>query len=281
MEEEKVIREDILDELLTATAGVDAIFNTLATDRYGAYHIMSILLRGIRGHLTMNWITKDLQVMDREALNKVQLTKVPAIETYSMAKAINKATGEEVDFSVEVLDLNGFDIDRFILNEEYAEYVRKSESLGVSLADAIGPDMMMVRITFDHNIIYTLYDHVNSRVVILFDKPGEEGKLLKLSEDKELNSFANIISTLMHFYIFITGENTKYTLDDEETVAAVDRLVSNCDDDDVKSTFGRLIVESMEDKDTAVMYTQNIIRLQGRAVMGNDIPNPADKDKLN
>ena len=139
---------------------------------------------------------------------------------------------------------------------------------------------MLVRITFDNNVIYTLYDHVNSRVVLLFNKPGEEGKLLRLSEDKELNSFANIISTLMHFYIFITGENHKYTLDDEETVAAVDRLVSNCDDNDVKNAFGKLIVESMEDKDTAVMYTQNIIRLQGRA-MHNDIPNPADKDKLN
>lgn len=273
------LNEKILDDLLNKVMPLDGIFNNMSTDIYGTYHIISMILRGIRGHLTVDWIFKNVESMTEDSYDRIQMTKVPPSDRFDMAKAVNRRTGEEVSFSVDVVDLSEYEFSEFLFEEDLNYYTDKADILGCTFNEAIGPNVMIVRINFDNKIICVLYDYVTTNVVILREDIENRRKLVKLSNEKVLSSLPQIVATLLHFYIFLS-EDKEYTLDKETTLESADKLVDGCNNPEVKALFGELIGTCMQDKDNATLYIQNVLRMQSRS-MGGKIPNPVDKDKLN
>lgn len=278
-EAKSAMNEKILDDLLKTVMPADNIFEAMSTDLYGTYHIISMILRGIRGHLTADWIFKNVKAMTEDSYDRIQMTKVPPSDRFDMAKAFNRRTGEEVSFSVDVVDLSEYEFSEFLFEEDLNYYTDKAKTLDCTFNEAIGPNVMIVRINFDNKIICVLHDYVTSRVVLLREDRDDRRVLVRLSEEKALRSLSQIVSTILHFYIFIS-EDKEYALNEEKTIDTVDKLVSECDNPEVKAAFGELIGCCMQDKDNAVLYIQNVLRLQSRSV-GGKMPNPIDKDKLN
>lgn len=278
-EAKSAMNEKILDDLLKTVMPTDSIFEAMSTDVYGTYHIISMILCGIRGHLTVDWIFKNVKSMTEDSFDRLQITKVPPSDKFSMAKAVNRRTGEEVSFSVEVVDPSEYEFSGFLFEEDLKFYTEKAEALGCTFYEAIGPNVMIVRINFDNKIICVLYDYVTSRVLVLRENKENRRILVKLSEKRVISSLSQIVSTLLHFYIFLS-EDEDYTFDNEATIEIADKLVGECDNSEVKAAFGGVIASCMKDKDTAAMYIQNVLRLQSKS-MGGSMPNPTDKDRLN
>lgn len=268
-----------MDDLFT----VDDVFKELTSSRYGFYHVATILCGGIHGLLTTAYIIKDLKVFTLDSFRHMKYHFEEDDGNFGAARAVNAKTGEEVDFDLSFLNVDDYNIEKFLLKEDLDEYIERKESTGCSLGEAIGADILLIGIRFVNKRIVVMYDSRNERLILLGEKENHELDTLNPKEEHKL--YYAIMSSILSIFIYMDIDESKYRVYDKaEGFKRLDELITECDDDDVKVLFGKFLIEEVGRKDSAANYAQVLMALKQAAMDGSvmpEYPDPADKDKLN
>lgn len=273
--------EDIgleMDQLFT----VDDVFKNLTSTRYGFYHIATTLCGGIHCLLTTAYIIKDLKELTLESFNHLKYHFEDDNNNFG-ALAVSNKNAKEIDFSLDFHSVDEYDITKYLLKEDLEEYTERKESLGCTLEEAIGVDVLLIGMKFNHKRVVVLFDSRNERLVLLGEKENKELDLLNPKTEYRL--YYAIMSSLLAIFLYMDSDESNYrAYDSEDGLKSLDNLLNTCNDNNVKIALGQFIVEEVTRKDNATDYVQVIMALR-EAAMGDDImpdiPNPADKDKLN
>ena len=199
------------------------------------------------------------------------------------AIAVSTKTTEEIDFSLDFHSVDEYNIEKYLFKEDLEEYIERKESTGCTLEDAIGADILLIGIQFNHKRIVVMFDSRNERLVLLGKKENNELDLLNPKFEHKF--YYAIISSLLSIFLYMDSDESNYrAYDSKNGLKSLDKLITSCNDVSAKILLGQFLVEEVARKDRASDYAQVLIALR-EAAMNDDImpeiPNPADKDKLN
>lgn len=276
---EELFRNADLDvELFT----VDDVFENMSSTRYGFYHIATTLCAGIHGLLTTAYIIKDLKELTMDSFRHIKYHFEENDGNFG-AIAVSTKTTEEIDFSLDFHSVDEYNIEKYLFKEDLEEYIERKESTGCTLEDAIGADILLIGIQFNHKRIVVMFDSRNERLVLLGKK--ENNELDVLNPKFEHKFYYAIISSLLSIFLYMDSDESNYrAYDNKNGLKSLDKLITSCNDVSAKILLGQFLVEEIARKDRASDYAQVLIALR-EAAMNDDImpeiPNPADKDKLN
>lgn len=281
----RITEEDLFKDLDLNMADlftVDDVFKNLTSTRYGFYQIATTLCGGIHCLLTTAYIIKDLKQLTLESFNHIKYHFEEDNCNFG-ALAVNGKTSEEIDFSLDFFSVDDYDIKEYLLKEDLEEYLERKEATGCTLYEAIGTDILLIGIKFSHKRVVVLFDSRNERLVLLGEKENKELGLL--NPKTEHNLYYTIISSLLSIFLYMESDESGYRVyDDNDGLKKLDKLLKECDDDNVKIQLGKFLVEEVTRKDNASNYTQVVMALREAAMEGSntpEFPDPADKDKLN
>lgn len=282
----RITEEDLFKDLDLNMADlftVDDVFKNLTSTRYGFYQIATTLCGGIHCLLTTAYIIKDLKQLTLESFNHIKYHFEEDNCNFG-ALAVNDKTYEEIDFSLDFFSVDDYDIKEYLLKEDLEEYLERKEATGcTTLYEAIGTDILLIGIKFNHKRVVVLFDSRNERLVLLGEKENKELGLL--NPKTEHNLYYTIISSLLSIFLYMESDESGYRVyDDNDGLKKLDKLLKECDDDNVKIQLGKFLVEEVTRKDNASNYTQVVMALREAAMEGSntpEFPDPADKDKLN
>lgn len=268
-----------VDQLFT----VDDVFKELTSTRYGFYHVATTLCGGIHGLLTTSYIIKDLEAFTLDSYQNMKYHVEKDDGNFGAAMAVNAKTGEEIDFSLELCKVDDYNIKEFLLKEDLEEYIERKEATGCSLGEAIGTDVLLIGIRFEHKRVVVMYDSRNERLILLGEKEDHTVDVLNPKTEHKL--YYAIMSSILSIFVYMDIEDSKYRVyDKDESFKRLDELITTCDDVEVKSLFGKFFLEEVTRKDSASNYAQVLMALREAAMQGSNtpsFPDPADKDKLN
>lgn len=281
----RITEEDLFKDLDLNMADlftVDDVFKNLTSTRYGFYQITTTLCGGIHCLLTTAYIIKDLKQLTLESFNHIKYHFEEDNCNFG-ALAVNGKTSEEIDLSLDFFSVDDYDIKEYLLKEDLEEYLERKEATGCTLYEAIGTDILLIGIKFNHKRVVVLFDSRNERLVLLGEKENKELGLL--NPKTEHNLYYTIISSLLSIFLYMESDESGYRVyDDNDGLKKLDKLLKECDDDNVKIQLGKFLVEEVTRKDNASNYTQVVMALREAAMEGSntpEFPDPADKDKLN